>query len=429
MLVAALALWNTGLAQPKTNSPMSSIGMGDLFEPDFVAVSSMGGIGAVYHHPYVTNIVNPASLGYLKATSLDIAVSGQWTRLKKDDFTQDVWSGNLEYLSLSIPFINPINDILERRSSDLSGALNISISPYSQVGYLVKSLGDVEPIGDVTSNFRANGGTNRLNIGTGWKYKRYAFGANIGYLFGAMEYQSETIFEDLVNRYDHVARTNYTFKGLLYDLGAMYELPLKPSKRNRRRTLTFGLHFNGTTSFTGKEDYLNMVINPLYQTSDTAAYILDGKVEGTLPGQLGLGVMLVEDNRFSGGITFTHTSWGKYSNSARPDELENSWKLSLGAGYTPEYNSITSYLSRVEYRAGMFYSKDPRVFSGTQASEYGGSIGFGFPFVQQRFFSFLDLSFEYGWRGVSDGVKENYLRFRVGLNLNDTQWFIKRRFN
>jgi len=139
--------------------------------------------------------------------------------------------------------------------------------------------------------------------------------------------------------------------------------------------------------------------------------------------------MFVEDNKFSGGVTFSQSSWGKYTNSARPDKLEDTWKVALGASYTPEYNSITSYLSRVEYRGGLFYQKDPRVFDGTQASEYGASIGMGFPFVQQRFFSFLDLSFEYGWRGVSDGLKENYLRFRVGLNLNDTQWFIKRKFN
>ncbi len=429
MVVGALVVWNAGLAQPKTNSPMSSVGLGDLREPDFVAASSMGGIGAVYHHSYVTNIVNPASLGYLKATSFEIALSGQWARMKKQDFSQDVWTGNLEYLSLSIPFINPINDILERRTSQLSGALNISISPFSQVGYLVSSSGPIDSLGNVLSTFQGKGGTNRLNIGTGWKYKQLAFGVNIGYLFGAMEYQSETILDDLINRYDHLARTNYTFKGFLYDLGVMYDVALKNSKRNARRLITFGAHFNGTTSFSGKEDVLNMVVNQLYQASDTAIYILDGQVDGTLPGQIGLGVMIVESNKYSIGVTYTLSSWSKYKNSARPDVLKDTWKVALGGSFTPEFNSITSYMSRVEYRAGVFYQKDPRVFSGTQASEYGASIGFGFPFVQQRFFSFIDISLEYGWRGVSDGLNENYLRFKVGLNLNDTQWFIKRRFN
>jgi tetrahydromethanopterin S-methyltransferase subunit F len=429
MVVAALAVWNAGLAQPKTNSPMSSVGLGDLLEPDFVAASSMGGIGAVYHHAYVTNIVNPASLGYLKATSFEAALSGQWARMKKDDFSQDVWTGNLEYLSLSIPFINPINDILERRTSKLSGALNISISPFSQVGYIVSASGDIDSLGNVLNTFQGKGGTNRLNIGTGWKYKQIAVGANLGYLFGAMEYQSETIFDDLINRYDHLARTNYTFKGLLYDLGVMYDIPLKNSKRNARRLITLGAHFNGTTSFSGKEDVLSMVVNQLYQTTDTATYILNGQVDGTLPGQFGFGVMIEETNKYSLGVTYTMSSWSKYKNPARPDVLKDTWKVAFGGSFTPEFNSITSYMSRVEYRAGVFYQKDPRVFSGTQASEYGASIGFGFPFVQQRFFSFIDLSLEYGWRGVADGLNENYIRFKVGLNLNDTQWFIKRRFN
>jgi tetrahydromethanopterin S-methyltransferase subunit F len=429
MLVVGLTVWNAGMAQPKTNSPMSSVGLGDILEPDFVAVSGMGRIGAVYHNPYVTNIVNPAALGYLQATSFDIAASGQWARLKKQDFSQDVWTGNLEYLSLSIPLINPINDILERRKSVLSGAINFSITPFSQVGYLVNSSGDIDSLGNVLSNFRGSGGTNRLNLGTGWKYKNIAVGANIGYLFGAMEYQTETVFDDLVNRYDHISRTNYTFRGFLYDLGIMYDLQLKASKNRAKRAITFGAHFNGTTSFTGKEDYLNMVVNQIYNTSDTAAYVLDGKVDGTLPGQFGIGVMYAQDRKFSAGVTFTYSTWGKYTNSARPDKLANTWKVALGGAYTPEYNSITSYMSRVEYRGGLFYQQDPRVFSGTQATEYGASIGFGFPFVQQRFFSFIDFSFEYGWRGVPDGLTENYLRFRVGLNLNDTQWFIKRKFN
>ena len=424
-LFVTVVLW----AQPKTNSPFSSYGLGDSRDPDFIAGGSMGGIGAVFHHPYVTNIVNPASLGFLKATSFEFAVFGRWGRLSSPQFEQDIWSGNLDYLSLSIPLINPINQLLERREVPLSAALNISLAPVSQVGYLITTTGEIDSLGNVESIFRGTGGTNRLNIGGGAKYDRWAAGVNFGFLFGALEYQSATEFQDLDYRYDHIARNNYSIRGFLYDVGVMYEMPLKKSKRQHNRYITFGAHYNGKTSFGGDDDYLNMVTNERTGDTDTAIYLVDAPVDGTLPMQYGIGVMLEESNRMRAGVTFTSTAWGQYENSARPEQLLDTWRVSFGGSYTPDATSITSYLSRVEYRAGGFYSTDPRSIDGTQLREYGFSLGMGFPFVQQRLFSFLDVSFDYGWRGLQDSLKENYLRLRVGINLNDTQWFIKRRFN
>lgn len=427
-VVAALAVVVVAYAQPKTNSPFSRFGLGDINTPGFVPISAMGGIGAVYHHPYNSNIVNPASLGFLKATSFEMAVSGKWGRLQKGDFEEDIWSGNLQYLSLSIPVINPINQLLERKESDLSGAINISISPFSQVGYLVLSSGGIDSIGNVESLFRGTGGTNRLNLGTGWKYKGFAAGINLGYLFGALEYQTLTEFQDIPYGYNHIARNNYSIRGFMYDLGAMYQHQLSRSKRQNARYVTIGMHFNSATSFTGDDDYLDMVQNPITGHTDTAEYRLDARVEGTLPGQFGIGIMIEEANRYRAGLTFTSVSWSKYENSARPEQLDDTWRISGGLGFTPDAASITSYLKRVEYRAGGFYKTDYRTLEGQQASEYGFSVGFGFPFVQQRLFSYLDLSIEYGWRGVADSLKENYLRLKLGVNLNDTQWFIKRRY-
>ena len=428
-VVAIVIAGVTAYAQPKTNSPFSRFGLGDVNSPNFVPVSSMGGIGAVYHNPYITNIVNPASLGFLKATSFEVAVAGKWGRLEKNDFQEDIYSGNLQYLSLSIPVINPINQILERKEVDLSGSINISISPVSQVGYLIISGGDVDSVGTVGSIFRGQGGTNRLNLGTGWKYRGFAVGINLGYLFGALEYQTLTdLTDDVDNAYNHLARNNYTIRGFLYDLGGMYQYQLRKSKRQNLRNVTLGVHFNSATSFTGKDDYLNMVQSPVTGHSDTAEYRLGEPVDGRLPGKFGIGVMIEENNRYKAGLTFTKSSWSKYENSARPEQLKDTWRLAAGWAYTPDAVSITSYLKRVEYRAGGFYGTDFRTLDGEQASEYGVSIGMGFPFIQQRLFSYLNVSIEYGWRGVAESLKENYLRLKLGVNLNDTQWFIKRRY-
>ena len=232
--------------QALINSPLSRFGFGDLNEKEFIATYTMGGIGAAYHHPYVTNLVNPASLSYLDAASFEIGLGAKVSWLEKSGATDQVWSGNIQYLSISIPFMNPINEILEKKDRSWRGGFNVSLSPYSQVGYVVNSIGNVDSLGVVRSNFLGRGGTTRFNFGMGWRWKNIAFGFNVGYLFGNLEYQSETIFEQLDFNYDHIGRRTYSINGFLYDLGVMYTVPMSNSKRNNPRSVTFGGHFNNS---------------------------------------------------------------------------------------------------------------------------------------------------------------------------------------
>ena len=429
LIIAFLALAQAGLAQPKLNSPLSRFGLGDLQDREFIATYNMGRIGAIYHHPYVTNLVNPASLGFIEATSFEAAISARVAEMEKDGFTQTVWSGNLEYLSLTIPFVNQINEILDRKESVVQGSMNISLAPYSNVGYLVNSFGDVDSVGQVNSNFRGSGGTSRFNFGTGWKWRNLAVGVNGSYLFGNLQYESETVLADVEYNYEHVSRRNYSINGFLYDLGVMYAIPLSAAKNGNPRSITVGGHWNGSTKWKGKEDYLNYVLNPTNLDADTAINNFDAQVNGRLPGQFGIGFLMEQKAKWRAGMTFSQMWWSAYENSARPESFKDTWKLSAGASWTPNYNSILSYLARVEYRAGAYYQTDPRSLDGGQVAQYGFLIGAGFPFIQQRYFSFLDLSIEYGWRGVTDNLNENYLRFKLGINLNDTEWFIKRRYN
>jgi hypothetical protein len=121
--------------------------------------------------------------------------------------------------------------------------------------------------------------------------------------------------------------------------------------------------------------------------------------------------------------------WDDYVNEARPEVLKDTWRLAGGMTYTPNFSSISSYFSRVEYRAGGFYQSDPRVLEGEQAYRYGVTFGAGLPFVFLRSFSYLNVGFEIGRAGTKSALKENYLRARIGFVLNDNQWFLKRRYH
>ena len=123
------------IAQPKDNSPFSQFGIGDFFDTSMPASHAMGGLGSVYHDFFEANLENPASLGFLQYTSLQLGFFAKRSGIKRFEDKAGVWSGNLDHLSLNIPIINPLNEALERREIDFSWGTSVSLSPYSQVGY------------------------------------------------------------------------------------------------------------------------------------------------------------------------------------------------------------------------------------------------------------------------------------------------------
>ncbi|MCD8268859.1 MAG: hypothetical protein LUD46_10675 [Parabacteroides sp.] len=88
-------------------------------------------------------------------------------------------------------------------------------------------------------------------------------------------------------------------------------------------------------------------------------------------------------------------------------------------------------MNRIRYRAGVHYSnsyllinnehEDP-VYKGNGYNEYGVSVGFGLPLVDNR--SLINLSFEYNKikPGGINMIDEQYFRFTVNYTFNE-MWF------
>ncbi|MDG1452800.1 MAG: hypothetical protein P8Q33_08455, partial [Polaribacter sp.] len=113
----------------------------------------------------------------------------------------------------------------------------------------------------------------------------------------------------------------------------------------------------------------------------------------------------------------------------------NSNRISLGGFYLPKINSISSYWSRVTYRAGIRFENTGLRVDGsglntnfTPIDDIGISFGLGLPLKQ---LSSLNLGFEYGKKGTTANslIQENYFNFRLGLSLTDTNWFQKRKID
>src|SRR5688572_12265141 len=206
-------------AQPKDNTPFSQFGIGDFFETDLPTSHAMGGLGSVYHDFFEANLDNPASLGFLQYTSLQIGLFAKRSSLKRFDTKQNVWSGNMDHVSLNIPIINPLNETLERRETDLLWGTSVSIRPYSQVGYFNRINDEIDSIGGVQRTFTGSGGLYQFTWGNGVKYKNLSIGLNLVYMYGKQSFDEETVFLDLENAYRDIFQSSTAYKGFNYRLG------------------------------------------------------------------------------------------------------------------------------------------------------------------------------------------------------------------
>ena len=129
------------------------------------------------------------------------------------------------------------------------------------------------------------------------------------------------------------------------------------------------------------------------------------------------------------GFDYRKTFWSNYRNDANPETLVDTDKISLGGYFRPDYNDINTFFNRVSYRLGVYYEQDPRLINTERITSYGVTMGLGMPLAWQRKFSNLDLGLNIGKRSVEGVLTENFAKITFGFTFNESDWFIKRKFN
>ena len=429
-------------AQPKSNSPYNRFGFGDISDNNFIASQTMGGLGATFHSAYDINVVNPASLAYLRATSFDVGITARNASFSENDGSEaEVWSGNLAYLSLAFPLQNVVNDLLNRKKRNHSFGMAFTLKPFTKVGYDVNSSVIVDGVGEVQSNFQGQGGTFDFSWSTGFRYKQFAAGVNVGYLFGQTLNQSIIALPDLGFSETSLLEDKFVYRGFLYRFGLLYTInldksPVEGEKKDfKDRRITLGVHANSTTRLT--TDFTSFQGSAIFFQGETISRdTLNGSeqldVRSDLPSEIGAGVTYYSGEKFSLGVNYTATQWSKANYSLVNGSLINTFKLSFGGYYRPNYKSVGNYFSRVFYRFGAFYNRTPTVVpanAGVEIDDMGLTVGFGLPFFYQRKISHANLGFTFGLRGRNTIIRERYVRLAFSFTFNDDEWFIKRKYN
>ena len=399
----------------------------------------MGSLGSVFTDPYSTNLSNPASLPYLYSSSFEVGGYAKYAVQKDNAKDNSIWGGNLDYLSIAFPLSNPLNDAYEGKSKLEKWGMNVSLVRNSNVGYNIGSTEIIEDLGNVARNYKGEGGTYNFLVGTGYRYKDFSAGLNVGYLFGNIEYTRTINFLDLTFPYNNDFNENYFLKGFNWKGGLMYNLTLnktqlKANKNASIKRMMFGLSGTSGSRFNTLTDKFELTKQNLGTISriDTISIARDIEGKGKLPAELNIGVMYTVGEKFGIGVDLGISTWSNYFNEANYENinsLKNTSSVSFGGFYRPDYKSYTSFWKRVQYQYGVYYRQDPRVINDTQIESYGFTFGLGLPVVFQRKFSNASLGFDIGKLGSNTPISENYIRLNFGFSFNDDEWFIKRKYN
>ncbi|MDR0743618.1 MAG: hypothetical protein LBF05_04585 [Tannerella sp.] len=388
-------------AQNSTNSPYTRYGYGELANRSFGAGRSMGGVGIGLRSSKQINPMNPASYSCMDSLTFlfDFGASAQLSWYDDGINKQNNVNGNVEYMAMQFPLYRQI-------------AMSAGLLPYTHVGYDFESINTSD--GQVyQETFTGTGGLNQLYAGLSvdiWK-KRLSAGANINYLFGAIDHQAVTQYGSS-NATSVTSIKEYKFSDVTFDFGLQYTHPLSKTGR-----FILGL------TYTPKKRLNNDVYENV-SSSESVTDTITGK-SFEIPTEYGLGLSYVKDNKWLIAADFSYQEWKKATFEGVSGGFKNRSKLKAGVEYIPNLYS-RPFLNRVRYRLGVSYSDSYIQVNGNSYKEYGATAGFGFPVSDAR--SYINVSFEY--MKVSPNAKgmidENYLRMTLSYTFNE-YWFFKRK--
>ncbi|MBR1929711.1 MAG: hypothetical protein IJ834_08310 [Paludibacteraceae bacterium] len=393
MLLLAVSL----SAQNNTSSPYSRFGYGELNDNVPGAYRAMGSVGLGMRNSKVINPSQPASYSVVDSATFmfDIGASGMWTNHDDAYGKRDNGSGNLEYLTLQVPFWKYIG-------------FSAGVMPYSMVGYNLTE-NDTTANHPFTRQYYGKGGVTEVYGGLSFNIMNWvALGANIYYMFGEINNTRSLTFSD-----SFFTNVNEQSALRVSDLRFRYGLQFFHTFKEKH-TIVLGAVFEHKSRFNVRY-LLDETIrrDTIIQTDDRNGF--------GLPMMYGIGASYTYDNRLTVALDYSVTNWSQINYFAQTGLLKDRGRISVGAEY--RHNALSKkYAERMPWRLG--FSMCDSYLHEIPSKEFTVSLGFGFPL--RNIGTVINTSFEYGHRGSADTLEENFIRFTLNAQIVET-WFLKRK--
>ena len=399
----------SAFAQLGTSSPYSRFGLGDLQGNAFPVYNALGGGVTALSSSNSVNPSNPASYTSFRANSFLFSTGGMHKTTQLQNSTDKQVANNSAFSHLTIAF--PISSKL--------GA-SFGMLPYSNIGYTLNAR---DTVVNADMIYTGDGGLSKVYFGGAYEpFKGFSLGINASYLFGGLNRRKKLDYDD-ESFFDSRSNSSINLKGYYYELGLLYKKELANEKE-----LSFGLTANNNSTLRAKRTNIVETISGPYEiVKDTSSNVVEwGEV--TLPNYISTGLMYRDGEKWLLIADYSMQNWADYTLLGESDDLSNSMRLSGGLQYTPEFNSVTKYYKRMQYRLGAAYSNTPLTLNDTQLKEMSVSFGFGIPVKKSR--TKYDVSLTLGQRGTTDNslIKEQFVKFGLSVSY-DGIWFVKRKYD
>ena len=376
----------------------------------------MGGINTAYVWDFNNsfNFKNPAANTNLEITSIKVQANNENQFFKTDYNNLDVTKHSSYLSNISIAF--PISKKLK---------FGFGYQPYSSKKYnLVRS----EILADSTvkaNRFYGEGTLNTVQAAFGYQInKEFALGLRSNFYFGKLADVEELAFSDavLINGFE----TSNKIKSFNFTLGTTYQKKFKnDEKLTLGATYTFGTTGNLTTN------YIN---SSYYYASDTKVNVTEienktSKDKSLIPTEFSFGVGYGKEAKWFASTQIDYKKGSTTLFLGKPFTYQDSYRITAGGWYLPNYNDFRNYLNRVVYRYGVFYEKGNVNINNTNINQYGITAGLTLPFQKSNAvrMSSVDLGLELGRKGTlkNNLIQQNFFNVKIGINFAD-KWFQKR---
>ena len=400
-------------AQERTSSPYSFYGIGLNTFKGSVENKSMGGL-SIFSDSIHVSLQNPAGFGRLRLTTYTIGASNSSVQVKSETESGKTNNTSLDYLAIGIP---------AKKFGFAFGLI-----PYSAVGY---NILDRDVDARTAARYSGKGGLNRVFLSGGYSFnENISIGAEVNYNFGNIQNKNIFIQEGLQYGSREINRSDLS--GFNFKIGLDYERMLNESLQFK-----FGAYYTPESDLKAQNQRELATILFSSTGGEVAADKRDIELEDsdlTLPSSWTAGAGIGKPRKWFLGVEYTNTAESNFSNrsfSLEGATYDAASKYKIGGYYIPNYNSLTSYMSRIVYRGGFRMEETGLSLQGEPIDEFGMSFGVGLPVGNRAtdFFSNVNIGIEYGQRGTTNSglIKENFFNAMISLSLND-RWFVQRKF-
>lgn len=396
-------------AQNATLSPYSYYGIGQPVSTRTAENNSIGGV-TTYADSTQFSLDNPATLGKLRYVQYRVGANYKSSIQQTLQAQASVSTSALNYLSLSVPTKH--------------FAFGFGLKPKTSLGYRVNTTTENNDL-EYKNLLSGTGGVNSTFLSVAIKpYKGLSLGVSAFYNFGYVEKTLIQTASGIQNSTQFV--TDSELSGVHYTFGMHYG-----SNIFSNYTLQLSATYtpNASLQSTNSRTISSITTNG---TIGTNKEIDLGNLETTtnrLAAETTLGLGFGKPQHWFAGVTYVNTSKGIVNplESSADSNFVPASRFSAGGFYIPKYDSFTSFLSRVVYRAGVRWEHTGLELKNQAVKDFGITFGIGLPV---NVLSKINIGVEIGQMGTNDAglIKENYTNIMLGFSLSDI-WFIKRKYD